>query len=201
MKRGGIWAKRAGLLGLAGLLLLGNLAFFLWYRATAGGRAEALVARRTALERDLEGREKELSRLAGERDHLTQVSTTIREFYERRVGGQHKMLAAVVDEIHSVLKTAGVSPAEISYQTSSIPNPPLTEMRATFAYKGEYGSFKKLLAAFESNRRWIVVREIGLTRIPESPGSVQVRVVLATYFAREEEPAARTVSLRGSVPR
>lgn len=201
MTRGGIWAKRAALLGVAGLLLLGNLGFFLWYRATAGGRAAALVARRTALGQELEGRQKELSRLAGERDHLTQASKTIREFYERRVGGQQKMLATVVDEIHSVLKNAGVSPAEISYMTSSIPNPPLTEMRATFAFKGEYGSFKKLIAAFESNRRWIVVREIGLTRIPELPGSVQVRVVLATYFAREGEPAARNVILRGSVPR
>ena len=59
-----------------------------------------------------------------------------------------------------------------------------------------------LLGAFEADRRWIVVRDVSLTRKPDAPGEVQVGLVLATYFSGEESipappppasPARRTV--------
>ena len=52
-----------------------------------------------------------------------------------------------------------------------------------------------------ANRRWIVVREVSLSRA-ETPGEVQVHMQLATYFADEDKippptapvsPARRTV--------
>lgn len=201
MRRGGIWAKRAPLLILAGAVLAGNLGFFLWYRATARDRATSLEARRAALQRDVEARETELSKIAAQRDRLAQVSTAINEFYEHRVGSQRKMLAVIVDEIHSVLKTVGVSPSDISYVTVPLQNPPLTEMRVTFGFKGEYAKFKQLLAAFEADKRWIVVRDIGINRVPEVPGTVAVHVTLMTYFSRESEMVAPRVGLREAASR
>ncbi|HYR46136.1 MAG TPA: hypothetical protein VER78_03955 [Thermoanaerobaculia bacterium] len=197
----GIWAKRAGLLALAGVIFAANLAFFLWYRGTARDRASSLEARRGALARDVEARESELSTLAGQRDRLAQVSSAINDFYEHRVGAQRKMLAAVVDEIHTVLKNAGVPASDISYATAPLQNLPLTEMRVSFGFKGDYARFKQLLAAFEADRRWIVVREIGISRIPDVPGAVQVHVGLVTYFSRETEMVAPRVSLRGGAAR
>ncbi len=189
--REGIWVRRAGLLAVAGLLLSCNLGFFLWYRSTARERREALEARRAALAQEVEARGEEAAKLAGQRDRLSQVSSTINEFYQSRVGPRRERLAPFLEELHAVLQRVGVSPGQISYVTAPVSNLPLTEMLITFSFKHDYRKFKQLLAAFEADRKWIVVRDVGLSRDPDVPGSVQVRMALATYFSGEEKPAPR----------
>ena len=191
------WRKRAALLVLAGILLAGNLGFYLWYRSTAGERKAGMEARRTALTREVETREREAAKLAAQRDRLSQVSSAIDEFYGRRVGSRRETLAGVVEELHAVLQKNGVSPSQIAYSTADVPNLPLSEMRINFSFRNDYARFKQLLAAIESGRRWLVVREVGLQRDQDVPGSVQVRMSLATYFAGDESaPRAETAPVK-----
>jgi hypothetical protein len=71
-----------------------------------------------------------------------------------------------------------------------------------YNFSSDYLRFKRLLGSFETNRRWIVVRDVGLSRIPETPGQVQVHMVLATYFADEDRmppPAAPVLPARRTV--
>ncbi len=194
------WRKRAALLALAGVLLAGNVGFYLWYRSTAGDRKESMEARRVALTREVETREQEAAKLAAQRDRLSQVSSAIDEFYGRRVGSRRDTLAGVVEELHAVLQKNGISPAQISYATAHVPNLPLTEMRINFTFRNDYIRFKQLLTAIESGRRWLVVRDVGLQRDPEVPGSVQVRMSLATYFAGDEA-APRAGTAPAGAPR
>jgi Tfp pilus assembly protein PilO len=191
------WRKRAGLLALAGLLVAGNLAFYLWYRATAQERREAAETRRAALTRDVEVREAEAAKLAAQRDRLSSVSSAIEEFYGRRIGSRRETLAAVVSDLHSTLQKSGIAPAQISYVTAPLPNLPLSEMRITFTFRNDYLRFKQFVGAVESGPRWMVVREIGLARDTELPGAVQVRMALATYFAGEPATPPRTASAGG----
>jgi hypothetical protein len=55
-------------------------------------------------------------------------------------------------------------------------------MRMSFSVRCDYSRFKRLLRAFETDKRWLAVRSIGITRNPDQPGSVQVAIELATYF-------------------
>lgn len=182
-----IWRRRAGLLTAAAIFLLGNLAFFFGYRSTGRTRREALEARRSALKQQVEARETEASRLEAQRVRLAGVSEAVEEFYGRRVGTRRETLAGIVEEIHAVLSRMDVAPGQITYSTVPVSNLPVSEMVAGFSLRTDYPRFKRLLSAFETNRRWIVVREAALTREPEQPGMVQVRVVLATYFSGEED--------------
>jgi Tfp pilus assembly protein PilO len=191
------WRKRAGLLALAGLLVAGNLGFYLWYRATAQERREAAETRRAALTRDVEVREAEAAKLAAQRNRLSSVSSAIEEFYGRRIGSRRETLAAVVSDLHSTLQKSGIAPAQISYQTAPLPNLPLSEMRITFTFRNDYLRFKQFVGAVESGPRWMVVREIGLQRDTDLPGAVQVRMALATYFASEPSAPPRTASAGG----
>jgi hypothetical protein len=179
-------SRRAGVVLLAGILLAGNLAFFFWYRATAQIRREGMEGKRVALTRDVEAREREAARLAGQRGRLSQVSSAIDEFYGKRVGSRRETLAPVVLEIHTLLSRAGISPAQTTYATKPVTNLPLSEMTVNFTFRNDYNRFKQLLASIETDRKWIVVRDVGLNRDPDIPGSVQVRLVLATYFASDE---------------
>ena len=198
------FSRRAAIVALAGLLLAGNLAFYLWYRATAQERKNGMEARRVQLTRDVEAREKEATVLAHQRARLTEVSAAVEEFYGKRIGRSRETLAPVVLEIHNLLQRAGLAPAGITYATKAMRDLPLSEMIVTFAFRTDYTRLKQFLASVESDRKWIVVREIGLSRDTEIPGSVQVRVTMGTYFASEEatvpsaaaRPAASTVGVR-----
>jgi len=78
---------------------------------------------------------------------------------------------------------------------------PLMEMVVTFGFKSDYPRFKMLLGQVEADSRWIVVRDIGLSRDPEAPGAVLVRMSLATYFStREGVPPTPRPAAATSVP-
>ena len=193
-----IWARRAGWLAAAGILLAANLGFFLWYRGTARDRKVALEARRASLEREVQTREAEAKKLAQDRDRLSEVRSALDEFYGHSIGGQRQTLAGVVDEVHAILKKGGVSPGQIGYATGKVENPPLTQMVISFSFKGDYTRFKQLLDTFQASRKWLAIRDIGLSRDSDTPGSVQVRVALVTYFLTEEEPRPRARLAAGS---
>ena len=194
-----VWSRHAVLLASAGALLIANLGFFLWYRSTARERRDALEARRTSLAREVEAVEQEAAHLARQRDRLSQVSAAIGEFYGKRVGARKETLAPVVEEIHSIFRTVGISPAQISYATKPLQDIPLAEMSITFSFKSDYARFKQILGLLESDRRWIVIRDVALSRDTEATGSVLVRMSLATYFSGEEGSAAPLVAPRVSL--
>ena len=87
-----------------------------------------------------------------------------------------------------------MSPAQISYATSVVKDPPVTQMVVAFSFKADYAKFKQLLDALQTNRKWIAVRDIAFSRDEEVPGGVQVSLSLVTYFAGEEEPARATLA-------
>ena len=188
--RESIWRQRAGLLVVAGIFFVANLAFLLGSRSITSARRQALEERRTALTRDVASREAEAAKLGGQRDRLAQISSVIDEFYGRRVGSRRETLAPIVEEVHAVMQKVGVSPTAISYTTGSLKTLPLSQMLIGFHFDSDYARFKRLLAAFEANRRWIVVRDVSLSRKTDVPGEVQVALVLATYFSGDESVPA-----------
>lgn len=149
-------------------------------------------------------KEAEAAKLEEQRNRLARVSTVLDQFYGQRVGSRRATLAPIVQEIHLVMQKNEVSPASITYQTSPVRNLPLSQMSIGFNFNSDYSRFKRLLAAFESNRRWIVVRDVSLSRVAETPGEVQVHMVLGTYFSDEERvpaPAAPVSPARRTVQR
>lgn len=183
-----VWRQRAVLVASCGLFLIANAAFLIGFRSITAKQAQALENRRSTLMREVAASEAEAAKLGSERDRLSKVSSVIEEFYGRRVGSRRETLAPVVEEIHTVMRRVGVAPKSISYSVASIKSLPLSQMVIAFGFQSDYARFKRLLSAFEGNRRWIVVREIGLNREGETPGEVQVRMVLATYFTTDDAP-------------
>jgi hypothetical protein len=194
--RESIWKQRLGLLIVAALFLIANVGFLVGARSITAARRAALEEQRAALTADVAAKEAEATKLQGESSRLAQVSTVMDEFYGKRVGSRRETLAPIVEEIHSVLQKNGVSPVAISYATSSLKSLPLSQMVIGFNFNSDYPRFKRLLSSIETNRRWIVVRDVGLSRVPETPGQVQVHMVLATYFSDEDRMPAPAAPVR-----
>lgn len=199
--RESLWRQRAGLLAAAALFLIANVGFLVGARSITSARREALEEQRAALRRDVTAREAEAAKLEEQRSRLAKVSTVIEEFYGRRVGSRRATLAPIVDEIHTVMQRNDVSPVTITYATSALKTLPLSQMVIGFSFSSDYARFKRLLAAFEADRRWIVVRDISLSRSSGTPGEVLVHMELATYFAEEERiaPAPPALPARRAV--
>ena len=181
--------SRLPLVLLALLLAGANVAFFLTYHSGFAERRAALEARRDGLQKNVEAAEKEATRVASQRERLGGVSAAIEEFYGHRIGTEKETLAPVVAEVHDILKEVGVAAPQISYSTVAMQKLPLEQMRSLFTVRCDYPRFKRLLHAIETSRKWIAVRDVGISRDSERPGSVQVQLDLATYFA-ETAPAA-----------
>jgi hypothetical protein len=173
----------------AALFLAVNAAFFFWYRGTSQGRQAALESRRVALAAEVGAAEKDAEKLEAQKQRLSRVSAAIEEFYGRRIGTRRATLASIVDEIHDILKGAGITTSDIGYSIKPLAKLPLSEMGASFSFSADYRKVKRLLDAFETGPRWIVVREIGIARDDNAPGTVQVRMAVATYFV--DEPGER----------
>lgn len=180
--------RRAVVLGVAAAFFCANLGFYLWYRSTTSVRAEGLKKERTALASQVAGKEREASKIIAQRERIAGVSQAIQEFYGHRVGRSRETLAPLVNEMHEIFRAVGVFPAQISYNTTPVEGLSLSEMRVSFGYATDYPTFKRLLALIESNPRWIVVRQFSLVRDPALPATVQMRMVLSTYFSEEGEP-------------
>ncbi|MGH9368434.1 MAG: hypothetical protein ACRD3M_12250 [Thermoanaerobaculia bacterium] len=199
-RAGAVWRRRAGWLAGAALFLAGNAAFLFWYRGTSQSRQEALETRRVALASEVSAAEREAERLEAQRERLSRANAAIEEFYGRRIGTRRATLAVIVDQIHVTLNGAGIAPSEIGYVIKPLANLPISEMGASFSFAADYRKLKRLLDAFETGPRWIVVREIGIARDEEVPGSVQVRMAIATYFADEAEERPDLPAARGAAP-
>jgi Tfp pilus assembly protein PilO len=188
------WRRRLPLLAAAVLFAGGNLAVFLTYRSSTQSRREALEARREALTTSVTQREEEAAHLTSQKARLGGVSAAMEEFYGHRIGTQRATLAAVVADIHEKLNDVGVTTNQISYSTSAMQKLPLEQMKIQLAVRCDYSRFKRLLRAFESGRRWIVVRTVSIQRDTERPGSVLVQLELVTYFTQGEGAEPSTPS-------
>jgi Tfp pilus assembly protein PilO len=190
------WRRRLLLLAGAALFAGGNLVFFLVYRSGWQTRRESLEVRREDLRHAAEAKEADAEKLTTQRDRLSGVSSAIDEFYGHRIGPERETLAEIVAEVHGVVKDVGVTVPSISYTTSSVMKLPLTQMKISFSVKCDYARFKRLLRAFETDKRWIAVQSIAIGRDAD-PGSVTVQLELVTYFA---EPAAAGQAVEASAP-
>jgi hypothetical protein len=194
-----VWRRRGAVVALACGFLAANLVFFLWYRSTELLRAQGLEKERVELEADTAAKEQEAARLIVQRDRIAHVSQAIQEFYGKKVGRRREALAPLVDEMHGVFRRTGVFPAQISYATEPLESLSLTQMLVSFGYTTDYPTFKKLLAAIESDPHWLVVRRVSVTRDASAPSAVQMHMVLATYFTPEDEGPPRPATVRPAV--
>ena len=183
MKGLAVKGSRLPLVAAALVFAGANVAFFLTYRSGFAERRAVLESRRDELQKNVETAEKEATRVAGQKERLGGVSAAIEEFYSHRIGTERETLAPVVAEIHEILKEVGVSAPQISYTTASMQKLPLTEMRIVFTVRCDYPRFKRLLRELETSPKWLAIRDVGITRDSERPGSVQVQLGLVTYFA------------------
>ncbi len=146
MRRRGLEAR--GLPLVAGASSCGgNLGFYLWYRgdrAGRGGRPSRRAAPRS--KREVEAREADAAKLAGQREPLAEVSAAIEEFYgtaDRAARG--KPSRPWWRRSTRSLKSRGLAARRSPTRRSPVPNLPLSQMRDHVRVHARLRAFKQLL--------------------------------------------------------
>lgn len=182
-----LWREKAWIVAPAVLFFAGNLAYFLAGRAVDRSRAETLERTKSSAATRFEAAEQDKARARTEADHIEDVRRAEKEFFGTRVGTLEDSVASLVEDIHRVCEKAGPVPHQISYGVRDRPNVPLQEMTISFGVDGNYTTLRRLIAGFENDRRWIVIRQVGLSRRGETTGEGDITLSLATYFFQPDK--------------
>ncbi len=177
-----LWREKAWIIAPAVLFFLANLVYFLGGRAVDASRSEALTRARNDARSRLESAQQAQKKAVSDAGRVEAVRRAEEEFFGKKIGSLNDTVAATVAEIHRVCRSANVAPHAISYAVADRKNVPLTEMAISFGVSGDYATLRRLLHGFENDPRWVVVRQVGLTRAGETVAAGNIRLNLATYF-------------------
>jgi hypothetical protein len=180
------WRERAWLAAPAALFLAANLGYFVAGRAIDASRNAALRRDRANAQARRDSAEADRARAHGEAAHVESVRGAVDAFYARRVGTVDDTMSSTVEEIHQVCRKVGVWPHAISYALASRRGAPLSQMTVSFTVDGDYATLRRLIAAFEQDSRWLVVRSVSLSRRAETLGDGAIALSVATYFYSPE---------------
>ncbi|MGH9440736.1 MAG: hypothetical protein ACRD16_00515 [Thermoanaerobaculia bacterium] len=177
-----LWREKIWLLAPAILFFLANLVYFLAGRAVDASRSEALIRSRDNARSRVEAAIQAEKKAAADAERVEKVRRAEEEFFGKRIGTLNDTIAATVADIHRVSRNANASPHAITYSVAMRRNVPLTEMSISFGVAGDYRTLRRLLQSFENDSRWIVVRQVQLSRAGETVASGNIHLSLSTYF-------------------
>lgn len=180
-----IWRERIWLVGPAVLFFLANLVFFLGSRAVDASREAGLRRNLSAARQRFTAAQQSVRQAGTEQEHIEDVQKAAEEFYGKQIGTVDQTMARTVQEIHDVCRKANVRAHQISYGVIRMSKVPLLEMTIDFAVDGDYATLRQLLKGFEEDPRWLVVREVQLSRKGETVGEGNVHLKLVTYFYQD----------------
>jgi Tfp pilus assembly protein PilO len=190
------WRERRWIVLPALAFFAGNLVFFLAGRAVDASRQASLEESRKTAAEAAQAASRDLDEAREAKAHIASVERAAREFYGARIGTVNATMAATVEEIHQVCRRARVTPHQIAYDVAGIPDTPLSQMTVDFSVDGNYQTLRQLVRGFEEDPRWLVVREVDLSRRGETVGDGDVHLQLATYFSNPAGERAGVVVAR-----
>ena len=180
-----IWRERIWIVGPAAVFFLANLAFFLGSRAVDASREAGLRRDLSAARQRSAAADQSVRQAGTEQEHIDDVRKAAEEFYGKQIGTVDQTMARTVQEIHDVCRKSNVRAHQISYSVAKMSKVPLLEMSIDFTVDGDYATLRQLLRGFEEDPRWLVVREVQLSRKGETVGEGNVRLKVVTYFYQD----------------
>lgn len=90
---------------------------------------------------------------------------------------------ALISEIFSLAKGAGLGIAKVGYKPKSLPERGLLEYTLDFGVVGDYVQIKRFIFSLEQSPRIIIIEKIDMSRVKETDKeSVGLGIRLTTYF-------------------
>ncbi|MFN7990094.1 MAG: GspMb/PilO family protein [Thermoanaerobaculia bacterium] len=163
------------------VLLAADVAVLVSYRTFYGVRLRALLSERDALVARRDEVRRAAEAAAASEKKLFETQEALTTFFSETLGKREERIAPLLEEVYRTTREAGLRPDAISY--SSIDEPGTDALTMSFAVAGPYRDVKRLLAALEESKRFLVVERLALAGGAESdPEAVRITITFTNYF-------------------
>lgn len=195
-----VWRLRAWVWVPALLFFLANAVAFSVYRFGYAGQVKSLEADIGEVQKQLQPlslRRKELERRL---QRASGAEAAVRELYDERFSTRSQRMTAVMAEVKSLARRAGLNPRSISYPEVAIEDYGLVKRSFVFPVEGTYIELRQFLNLLELSDSFLTLEAVTLGEAGGDQGpELRMNLTISTLFSREtgaEEagPARRTSS-------
>lgn len=187
-----IWREKRLLLGILGVLLVGNVIFFFTYRVQYENRLKDLDDRKDQAEARLT--QARSARMTAERRVASyrQISGDVQEIYNRQWATEGQRLTALIGEVKRLALASELVPRSISYNRaadSSRKTKTAAEIvTISFTVQGNYQQARRLINLLELSQQFVIIDQISIAAIDNQ--NLTLTLQLKTLFRDTAAPAA-----------
>jgi Tfp pilus assembly protein PilO len=188
--RGDLWR----IVGVLGVLLLLNLAFYLLLNLPRLRALDNLQAASSAAGRALltgTARRDAMRELIRRYDEET---VRLEDFYANRLGTQADRMTSIQKEIRSIAVEFRIDPEAIDYTPSEVQGTDLTSFQITIPLVGGYPNLRQFINRVEKSQHLLIVDEVQLTGAQGGGAMLSLTIKISTCFRSPRPEPARAAA-------
>ena len=179
---------------LGGLLLL-NLGFYLFLNMPRLQALSDLTSGRDAVRQELAGKSRDCRAMRDLVTRYDEESTTLQDFFDRRLGKQIETMTAIQKEIRAMAVQFRIDPDAIDYRPAKVEGTDLTRFQITIPLVGGYPNLRQFINELESSERLFIIDSVELTGARGGGVMLSLTIRISTYF-RAPQPTESQVAGR-----
>ena len=194
-----IWREKRVLLVVLGLLLLGNVLFFLTYRVRYQQRLEDLDSRQNQVQAQLDQAIAHRRSIEAQLAAYARVRQDIQTIYDQRWATQKQRLSAIIVETQRLAAASQLNPKSYSFTQDPQKDALLsaTSVHIAFNVQGTYQQVRRLINLIELSDEFMIIDQLSLaTAAEENSGVISLTIRIKTLFRDPKEPAPSNVPPR-----
>jgi len=181
------WVKLAWVWILAVLFCVGAAAVLVWQTSGPMGRQGLIEGQIEDLEGEIARLDRIVRQVREERERVSESGRALERIDGEIFGTLDDRMTAVLREVGSASRDAGLLPAGFSYREVNDSKTGGVRFGISFAVDGTYEQIRMLLERLQASPQFLIIDGIGF-RGEEDPRSqtLSIRLQVSTYLAKEE---------------
>lgn len=179
-----------------GVLLLLNLGFYLMLNLPRLQALADLTSGRDAVRQELASKSRDCRAMRDLVARYDEESSTLQDFFDRRLGRQIETMTAIQQEIRSMAVKFRIDPDSIDYRPAKVEGTDLTRFQITIPLVGGYPNLRQFINELETSERLFIIDSVELTGARGGGAMLSLTIRISTYF-RAPQPPADQVAGRG----
>lgn len=190
-----IWREKRILLLVLGLLLLGNLVFFLTYRVQYQTRLDEMDARLEQAEGQLAKTKRMRSEAEMSLAAFRKVERDVQTVYDETWSTQPRRLTLLIGEVKRLAVASNAVPRTLSFVRSEVEDTKgqrgkavgAREVKIAFSVTATYDQVRRMINLFELSNQFVIIDQISLAQADANQLTLNLQI--KTLFRDESAPA------------
>jgi Tfp pilus assembly protein PilO len=194
---GAVWRRLWPYWVAAMLFMLGNIAVYVAQTGTAMNRESRLRSDVQELEQEVVRLQRIQREAEADRAAVADIESRLREFKDSILGSPEERLIAILREIGTATRSAGLLTEGYRYRFSTNSDAPLLLFGISFRVVGRYDQIRQLLGEIQTSAQFLAVSRISFSGETDArQRQLDISIQMETYFAVDDEASLRAAAAR-----